>query len=44
VKLVAFSDIRPSQQKKARISLESKFGSEARDIALIEDYRIRRNR
>lgn len=38
VKLVAFSDIRPSQQKKARIALESKFGTEARDIKLIEDY------
>lgn len=39
MKLAAICDIRPSQQKKARISLESKFGSEARDIALIEDYR-----
>src|SRR5512140_2204232 len=39
VKLVAFSDIRPSQQKKARISLEAKYGSEARDIELVEDYR-----
>jgi predicted dehydrogenase len=38
VKLVAFSDIRPSQQKKARIALESKYGSASRDIVLIEDY------
>src|SRR5512140_1573367 len=38
VKLVAFSDIRPSQQKKARISLESKYGTDARDIELVEDY------
>jgi len=38
IKLVAFSDIRPSQQKKARIALESKYGSEARNIALVEDY------
>ncbi len=28
IKLVAFSDIRPSQQKKARIALESKYGRE----------------
>ena len=39
IKLVAFSDIRPSQQKKARISLESKYGTDARDIELVEDYR-----
>jgi predicted dehydrogenase len=38
IKLVAFSDIRPSIQKKARISLEAKYGSEARGIELIEDY------
>jgi hypothetical protein len=38
IKLVAFSDIRPSIQKKARISLEAKYGSEARNIELIEDY------
>ncbi len=38
VKLVAFSDIRPSQQKKARTALESKYGTDARDIELIEDY------
>lgn len=39
IKLVAFSDIRPSMQKKARISLESKYGSAARDIPLVADYR-----
>ncbi len=38
IKLVAFSDIRPSIQKKARISLEAKYGTEARNIELIEDY------
>ena len=38
IRLVAFSDIRPSQQKKARISLEGKYGTEAREIELIEDY------
>jgi predicted dehydrogenase len=38
IKLVAFSDIRPSQQKKARIALESKYGAEAREIELVEDY------
>lgn len=38
VKLVAFSDIRPSNQKKARISLQSKYGSSAREIELVEDY------
>ena len=30
IKLVAFSDIRPSQQKKARISLDGKYGAAAR--------------
>jgi predicted dehydrogenase len=39
IKLVAFSDIRPSMQRKARIALEAKYGTEARDIALVEDYR-----
>src|SRR5690349_17126817 len=39
IKLVAICDIRPSQQKKARIALESKYGTDAREIALIEDYR-----
>jgi predicted dehydrogenase len=38
IRLVAFSDIRPSQQKKARIALESKYGYEARGIELVEDY------
>lgn len=38
LKLVAFSDIRPSQQKKARIQLEGKYGSDARRIELVEDY------
>jgi len=38
IQLVAFSDIRPSQQRKARVSLEAKYGSAARDIVLIEDY------
>ena len=38
IKLVAFSDIRPSQQKKAYISLESKYGAGARKIELMEDY------
>jgi predicted dehydrogenase len=38
IRVVAFSDIRPSQQKKARISLEGKYGAGAREIALIEDY------
>src|SRR5215471_2350602 len=38
LKLVAFSDIRPSQQKKARISLDAKYGSEAKNIELVEDY------
>ncbi len=38
IQLVAFSDIRPSQQKKARVSLEAKYGSAARDIEMIEDY------
>jgi predicted dehydrogenase len=38
LKLVAFSDIRPSQQKKARIQLDAKYGSDARSIELVEDY------
>jgi predicted dehydrogenase len=38
LKLVAFSDIRPSQQKKARIQFDAKYGSEAREIELVEDY------
>jgi predicted dehydrogenase len=39
IQLVAFSDIRPSAQKKARVALEAKYGSGARDIELVEDYR-----
>src|SRR3569832_837913 len=38
LKLVAFSDIRPSQQKKARLALDGKYGSDARHIELVEDY------
>ncbi len=38
IRLVAFSDIRPSMQKKARIALESKYGSDAKRIELIENY------
>ena len=34
IKLVAFSDIRPTMQKKARLSLETKYGSDARGIEL----------
>src|SRR5690242_1075318 len=34
--LVAISDIRPSMQRKARISHEAKYGAAARDIALAE--------
>jgi predicted dehydrogenase len=38
LKLVAFSDIRPSQQKKARVSLDAKYGAGARQVELVEDY------
>lgn len=38
IRLKAFSDIRPSMQKKARIALEAKYGHEARNIELVEDY------
>lgn len=38
IRLVAFSDIRPSMQRKARIALAAKYGSAARDIELVEDY------
>jgi predicted dehydrogenase len=38
LKLVAFSDIRPSQQKKARIQLDAKYGADAREVELVEDY------
>jgi predicted dehydrogenase len=39
IRIVAFSDIRPSNQKKARVSLEGKYGAAAREIALEPDYR-----
>ena len=38
IRLVAISDIRPSNQKKARVSLEAKLGSRAREVELVEDY------
>ncbi len=38
IRLVAFSEIRPSMQKKARASLEAKYGSAAREIELVPDY------
>ena len=38
IRLAAFSDIRPSQQKKARIALEAKYGTAAREIELVPDY------
>jgi predicted dehydrogenase len=38
IQLKAFSDIRPSMQKKARIALDAKYGHAARDIELVEDY------
>jgi predicted dehydrogenase len=38
VKVVAFSEIRPSNQRRGRQALQAKFGSAARDIELIEDY------
>ncbi len=39
IEIVAFSDIRPKNQKTARVSLETKYGSHASNIALHEDYR-----
>jgi predicted dehydrogenase len=39
IKLVAVSEIRPSNQKKARIALEGKYGSQARGIDMVENYR-----
>jgi predicted dehydrogenase len=39
LRIVAFSDIRPSMQKQARVSLENKYGSAAREIELVLDYR-----
>ena len=38
IKLVAISDIRPSMQRKARIALEAKYGTDARHIELVQDY------
>ena len=38
IRLVAFSDIRPSNQKKARVNLEAKLGTRAREVELVEDY------
>lgn len=38
VRFVAFSDIRPSNQKKARQAFEAKYGDDARNIDLVEDY------
>lgn len=37
--VVAFSDIRPSNQKNTRMLLNDKFGDKAKDIKLYEDYR-----
>jgi predicted dehydrogenase len=39
VDVVAFSEIRPSNQKKARKAFEGKYGSRAAKIELVEDYR-----
>ena len=38
LKMVAFSDIRPSNQKAARDLLDKKFGPDAKGIKLYEDY------
>ncbi len=38
IRFAAFSEIRPSNQKKARIAFEAKYGAEARRIELVEDY------
>ncbi len=38
VEIVAFSEIRPSNQKKARQALEAKYGTAARNIRMYEDY------
>jgi predicted dehydrogenase len=38
VRIVAISDIRPKSQKTARVSLETKYGADARHIELYEDY------
>ena len=37
--LVAFSDIRPSNQRKGRATIEAKYGRAAGDVELVEDYR-----
>ena len=39
LRIVAFSDIRPSSQKAARLLLSDKFGDKAKDIKLYENYR-----
>ncbi len=39
VKFVAFSDIRPSSQKRARRLFKEKYGAEAADVELYVDYR-----
>ena len=39
VNIVAFSDIRPSSQKRARRQLGIKYGDKAKDIKLYPDYR-----
>ena len=38
LQVVAYSDIRPSNQKAARIILNDKFGDKAKDIKLYENY------
>ncbi len=38
VDIVAFSEIRPSHQKRARQALEAKYGNAARKIEMYEDY------
>ncbi len=38
IRIAAFSEIRPSNQKKARMALEAKYGSDAKGIQLYEDY------
>jgi predicted dehydrogenase len=44
IRFAAFSDIRPSNQKKARVAFEAKYGVEARRIELVEDYHKLLNR
>jgi len=38
LQVVAYSDIRPSNQKAARMMLNEKFGEKAKDVKLYEDY------